>query len=293
MKRLLTTLCVLVIAFSANAQEAFKHLSIGLEAGTVGTGVQLALPIVSDHLVLTAGYNFPNYSFNTTIPYGTGKLSDVISNVNNTLEQVSVPDRLSDPFSQDIQVSLNTRMNFGAAKALLEYYPWKNVSFHIVAGAYFGTDDLLFAELMTDREFWRNINSLQAEVNAIYDKYKEIPEVVAMDHDLLGRLKVTVDGTTYEVKEKNGCAFANASIAIAKVRPYFGIGFGRSIPKSHVAVQFDLGAWYHGHPSLKSDNATAYYDPSAESFNLGAAADLLSGICIWPQLSLKLIIRLF
>ena len=60
MKKLLTSLLLTVMALGVSAQEnmeAFRHLSIGAEAGLHGFGIELATPL-GQHVVLKAGYNF-------------------------------------------------------------------------------------------------------------------------------------------------------------------------------------------------------------------------------------------
>ena len=292
MKKILTTLCVLSATLSVNAQEAFKHLSVGLEAGTTGIGVELALPVVTDHLVLSAGYNFPSFSVNKSTSFNTQDIKAVISTANSTFQNAGITDRISDTFPQETPVNTNARLNFGSIKAMLEYYPWAKSSFHIVAGVYFGMGDFISAEGMTDKDFWSSVKSTQTELNTIYDKYKDNPQVKGMDHDILGKLKANIDGETYTFKEKNGCASFNAQLAIAKIRPYVGIGIGRSIPKSHFSVQGDLGVWFHGKPSLQSDNTTNY-DPSAQTIDIGSALDIAKKVSVWPQLSVRLIYRIF
>lgn len=292
MKRILTTICILAAAMSANAQEAFKHLSVGLEAGTTGFGVELALPIATDHLVLTAGYNFPSFSVNAGIPFSTSKIKNVIDNANSTLQAAGISDRINDTFSQETTLDANFGLNFGAAKAMLEFYPMKNSSIHLVAGVYCGTGDFISAEGMTDKNFWNSVKSAQADVNSAYDKYKDDPKVSGIDHDVLGKLKANIDGKTYTFKEKDGCAALDAQIAVANIRPYVGVGIGRSIPESRFSIQTDLGVWFHGKPSLQSSNETTY-DPSAVTVDLGSAMEIAEKISVWPQLSFRLIYSIF
>ena len=52
MKKIILSLTVLAAAVSANAQEAFRHLGVGFEAGTAAAAVNVSVPVVTDHLVL-------------------------------------------------------------------------------------------------------------------------------------------------------------------------------------------------------------------------------------------------
>lgn len=292
MKKTLITLCALATILNANAQEAFKHLSIGLEVGTTGGGVELALPIVTDHLVLTAGYNFPNIAVNSNFSFSTQAVKDVIANANNKLQQAGISDRITDTFSHDTRLDAKANLNFGAIKAMLEYYPWKKSSFHIVAGAYFGMGDFISVNGMTEKNFWTSIKTTQTEIDAIYDKHKSNPQISGMDHDVMGKLKANVDGKTFMLTEKDGCGHFDAQLAIAKIRPYVGIGIGRSIPETHFSVQGDLGVWFHGTPSLQNSSSIAY-DPTARNIDLGSALTTVKKISVWPQLSFRLIYKIF
>lgn len=292
MKKILSIICILAAAMSANAQEPFKHLSVGLEAGTTGFGVELALPIAAEHLVLTAGYNFPSITVNKGIQFNTTEIKNVINNANNTLQDAGFPERISDTFSKETTLDADFGLNFGAVKAMLEFYPSKNSSFHFVAGVYCGTGDFISAKGMTDRNFWSSVQSAQADVNSAYEKHKDDPKVSGIDHDVLGKLKANINGKTYSVKEKDGCGSIETQIAVANIRPYVGVGIGRSIPESRFSIQGDLGVWFHGKPSLQSSNETAY-DPSATTVDLGSALDIAEKISVWPQLSVRLIYSIF
>ena len=292
MKKTFLSICILSVAVGANAQEAFKHLSAGLEVGTTGIGVELALPIVTDHLVLTAGYNFPSISIKRDFSFDTQNVKNLVGTVNNKLQTAGLPERITDKFAQSTTVNANAKLNFGAVKAMIEYYPWKKSSFHIVAGAYFGIGDFIGADGMTEKSFWSDLKAAQTEINTLYEKYKTNPQISGIDHDLMGKLKANVDGKTIQLNEKDGCGALNAKLAVAKVRPYVGIGVGRSIPNSHFSVQGDFGVWFHGTPSFQSDNTVAY-DSSAKVIDIESALTTIKKVNMWPQLSIKLIYRIF
>ena len=79
-------------------------------------------------------------------------------------------------------------------------------------------------------------------------------------------------------------------LRVAKLRPYFGIGFGRSVPRKRVGFQFDVGVWYHGTPELSSSYETAY-DPDADA--LFADISLLDRLVLYPQVTLRLTYKIF
>jgi len=75
------------------------------------------------------------------------------------------------------------------------------------------------------------------------------------------------------------------------VKPYLGIGIGRTIPKSRVSCRLDLGVVYQGKYKIESDNV------SKEGIELAneKAADFDFPDEIlkwWPKLSFSLIYRI-
>lgn len=285
MKRIILTIMVLAAAASANAQEAFKHLGAGLEVGTTGAGVQLALPVVTDHITVKLGYNFPNIKYTYETSMDISSINQTINDVNSEIAQAGGTDFITTQFNNNLNLEAPLSVNLGAFKAMFEYYPWAKSSFHFVLGAYFGNADFLHADAYTDASFWSSYKSLISEVNSVNQKYQSVPGYTAYT---VKEIKGNVNGTTFAVSEKDGRGQIDAGLAVMQARPYFGIGFGRSVPNHRVSAQFDLGAWYHGTPSLSS-NAT--YDPNAGSMDVDMST--IENVKFFPQVSLGLVVRLF
>ena len=55
--------------------------------------------------------------------------------------------------------------------------------------------------------------------------------------------------------------------------------------KKRVGFQFELGAWMHGKPTIKSSSEVSY-DPSAEGID--GVGDVMSKIQFWPQMTFRL-----
>ena len=283
MKKLLVIAAALSIsAGAANAQDAFKHLSVGLEIGTTGAGVELALPVVTDHLVLKAGYNFPNANLNVStnlnISEFSSDINDFVNDANDILADLGETDRLL-TLPNTTKVDVNGSVNLGSFKAMLEYYPSKKSSFHITAGVYVGGKDNLISAGCDFSEVW---NVYQADV-AVANKYAS--ELEDAGAGSIPDPKFSLNGKSYQLKNS-----VDAGIKIAKARPYLGIGFGRSIPETHFGFQFDLGVWYHGKPEISSSNEIKY-DASYVDFDLDLSK--MEKICVYPQLSFRLIYRIF
>ena len=166
-KPILIISLALMLPGLVRAQEAFNSLSIGLEVGTTGIGVELAMPLVTDHLVLKGGLTAPSLS----IPYSTtvdaSGFNGMLDDVNSQLAASGVPDRIYSDFG-NIGVDASAVLNLSSAKLLLEYYPFKKSSFHLVAGAYFGmgTGNLVSLRAQSDTRFLSDLNGLRAELSA-------------------------------------------------------------------------------------------------------------------------------
>ena len=64
MKKLIVTVAAFLgIVLGLNAQQAFKSLAIGFEAGTTGLGVEVAVPIVTNRIVLKGGLTSPSLTY--------------------------------------------------------------------------------------------------------------------------------------------------------------------------------------------------------------------------------------
>ena len=286
-KILLAIIALLGIQSAAWAQKAFQSLSFGIEAGTAGIGVELAMPLVTDHLVLRAGFNAPSISASQDFDISMAEVNSSIATVNSNLEAAGLPDRITTTFD-DMKLNVTSTLNLSTVKAMLEYYPFRKSSFHITAGVFYGMEgSYLSATATTDKTFWSNYKSLQTEVNAINEKYKDVPGYTPAD---ISTVNVNTDGKTLQVQEKDGAGYMDAAIDIPRLRPYLGLGFGRSVPGRRVGLQLDLGAIYMGAPSLSSGNEVAYDGDAQEVMPNGLTLDDFK---FWPVASLRLTFRLF
>jgi len=294
MKKLFILVAIIQASASTiGAQEAFKHLGMGLEVGTTGAGVEVSFPLVTDHLVIKGGYNFPSFSINKSFDVSTKTLNDNIQEANTKLQNKGVPsaELIKTTFNNPEPLSCSAKAKLGAAKLMLEYYPSKKSSFHITAGIYIGSGDFVTIAGRSTEAFMTSYNSLCTEVNTLKGKYgqtiKELEDIHPED-----ALKYNIGEKTYQLTQKDGKACIDATFNVAKVRPYLGIGFGRSIPGTRCGFQVDLGAWYHGKPALNVPGQVKY-DSAAPSFMDQKTLDIIGKIVVYPQLTFRFTCRLF
>ncbi len=271
---------------AASAQQAFENLSFGVEAGTVGVGVELALPVVTDHIVVKAGFNAPSLArtFRSELPMDEANAT--VDRINAQFAGLGIDESIAARLP-DAGISVRPVLNLSTAKLMFEYYPFRKSSFHITAGAYFGMgDNFLSATVSADDAFWSEYGALAAEVDALNAEYRGTPGYV--EYSLPG-IRFSLGDRTFELAEQDGGASLEARLDIARVRPYLGLGFGRSVPRGNIGFQLDLGVWYHGVPALVSSSETAF-DPSAVS--LTGDISLLDRLVLYPQLSIRLIYKI-
>lgn len=287
-KTFLVSVLLSVAGMSAWAQNAFSSMSIGLELGTTGVGVELALPIVTDHLVLKGGFMAPSLSIPYSMTISSNEVNTILDGVNSNLALSGVQEGIQTRFS-DVRLDAAAVLNFSSARVMLEYYPFRKSSFHLVAGAYFGMgDNLLGGTVHSDEQFLSDLNAARAELEAINAQHEGVPGYQAVDFP---EMVFNFGGKSYQVGEEEGRMVFAADLAIAKVRPYFGLGVGRSVPEGHFGFQFELGAWYHQRPRIVSDYELAEYRPDAPELEFDMS--LLDYFMIYPNISLRLIYKIF
>ena len=139
----------------------------------------------------------------------------------NTDANVSGDDGMDYSGTVDIKGALKrTQLSFK-----LDCYPFPNSSsFFLTAGAVFGGDKLIKITGPSD----------------------EFAALVAMGNELgieIGDYRIPID--------KNGNVAGG--VKVSGFRPYFGLGFGRLIPKKRIGFRFELGAQIHGNQKVYAD----------------------------------------
>lgn len=271
MKKTISLLAtLLLLSVGAKAQSVpgtdnyiFTHIGGSVSVGTDGIGLDVAAPI-TPYVSLRAGVSFfPRIKYT----------------------------------KDDISYTLNGKQGYGTVEAklnkidgkiLFDAYPFGLAnSFHITAGLFMGTSDLVNASFTEDP-----ISPIGAGISKNLPNGEQwIVEAIGSDaaHGVPGVLDLKL--TTNSVK------------------PYLGIGFGRAIPKKNLGVAFDLGVQFHGTPqvegkaSLTTMSGTQYQWMELESrdfhfdesFNkdVDDAFKIIHKVKVWPVLNIRLTGRFF
>jgi len=227
----------------------FDHLGANLSVGTDGIGIELAAPI-THYAAVRAGFNFfPKIKVTPTVKY-TNDFRD---------------DPMSEYFGEEkLSTRVQGKFNWMNGKVLVDAYPFESVAFHVTAGIFFGTSEIMQVE---------NLDPIHRKDP---DSGIEIGDYII---------------------HENSEGIAKANVKINSVKPYVGIGFGRAIPKKRIGVSMDLGVMFHGKPTFNAYSPTDDLWVKATSSDTGnedgGAIDIISRVKVWPVLNIRLTGRIF
>lgn len=280
MRKTLSIVLVALAAFNVSAQdnmEAFRHLSVGAEAGLHGFGVELAMP-VQKHLVLKAGYNWaPSGDLvNTNINLDTKDLKDVQETYDPVLH-------FQNKFGDEAVISSGVRMGLTNLKAMLNWYPFTTGRFYLAGGVYYTPsanqdDPFLRISGNTTENDWAALQELREKTQDDYE------------------IALTIGEEKYPVVEKDGCGYMQADFKMDPLKYYIGMGLGRCVPNKVVGLQLELGAMiYHNSVLYCQDKKVGSIMDAAEGLGNDAQEILeyVDKYPIYPQLTLRLSFRLF
>lgn len=242
---------VLMSAVAANAQEdknLFNHLSVGVTAGTPGFGVDVAMPI-GHYVQARAGFaTFPKIKADTDLD----------------INMMDVPG-----YSFPQTLGIEGKTGFTNGKLLVDVYPFKSSSFHVTAGAYFGSSSVVEA-YNKEAGVLKDIADYNATATAGNQVGYELGDYL---------LKPDAEGNV------------NAKIETAGFKPYLGLGFGRAVPKKRVGFMFELGCMFWGSPKLYCNGDRLTEDNVGG--DEGGIIKTMSKITVYPVLNFRLCGRIF
>jgi len=233
MKKLIIIL-LLLSAVSAQAQRrgrnehVFNHLSLGVNLGTTGIGVEVGAPLGPIVSFRGGADFFPAFSVTKQINY---KRPSVLNNVPPALMEeryVNIPE-------YGAEVDVVGKPSLCQGKILFDIYTSRDTRFHFTVGTYFS--DNIMATLKAKDKTIAAVELYNQDIkDGIIKPEPNYPDGIQLK---LEGYPLTLDKGRAEV-----------DLTYNKVRPYFGIGWGRVIPRKAINCTFDLGVSYHGTPKL-------------------------------------------
>ena len=273
------TLCV-----SAQVNmEAFRHLSVGVEAGLQGFGVELAIPI-QKHFVLKAGYNWmPSGDLLTTdLNLSTSDLKIAQEQYENRHPSYKFTNR----FDEESKMNAGLQLGLTNFKAMINWYPVVSGRFYIVGGVYYTPearkDDPFIGlnghTLEKDQAALEELNRVEHEENSSAPARK---------------MYMKIGNESYAVDADGNMA---VEFKMDPLKYYVGMGVGRCIPNRLMGLQLEVGTMIYRNSVLKcQDREVGSITVAAESLGNDAKEilDYVDKYPIYPQVTLRLSFRLF
>lgn len=279
MKHIIHSLIILIAmmfaATGAQAQDAdkihaedglFNHLSIGLNTGLTGAGIDVAMPV---HKIVTvragiSGWNIGDIKFKAI-----NTASEIIS------MQMVEEDAIRRAQMVD-KVELAVNPNFWNLYLLGEVHPFKNQPFYFSAGLFVGSQNFVH---------FRNTN--EGALGFLYDANQKVE-----DYNRLYRTNYPPIGLKFGdyifTADENGNI--DVRMKTNAVKPYIGVGFGQHLAKTHrVSLAVDAGLLFWGTPKFVLNNGTEIDSSGRNSGITGA----LKWLKAWPNIQVRVAYKIF
>ena len=273
--RLIVLIAILFTATGTKAQYAdkihaedglFNHLSVGLNIGLTGTGIDAAMPV---HKLVTvragiSGWGIGNIKFKA------------INTASEITETAMVEDDAVKRAQLEDKVELAIKPNFWNFYVLGEVHPFKNQPFYFSAGLFIGSQNFLH---------FRNTN--EGALGFLYDANQKVE-----DYNNIFRTNYLPIGLKFGdyifTADENGNI--DVRMKTNAVKPYLGVGFGQHIAKNHrVSLAVDAGLLFWGTPKFMLNNDTEIKSSGKNSGITGA----VSWLKAWPNIQIRVAYKIF
>ena len=244
----------------------FNHLSVGLNVGLTGLGIDAAMPV---HKLVTVKAGF------SIMPIGDIKFKAINTSTDITQTQMVEDDAVKRAQMVD-KVELALKPNLWNFYLLGEVHPFKNVPFYFAAGLYIGSKHLIH---------FRNTN--ENALGFLYDANQKVE-----DYNRLFRTNYPPIGLKFGdyvfTADKDGNIDVRMKTNV--VKPYIGIGFGQQLAKYHrLSLAVDAGLMFWGTPKFVLNNDVEIKSSGKNSGITGA----LSWLKAWPNLQIRVAYKIF
>ena len=262
-------------AIGAQAQNAdkiheedglFNHLSVGLNTGLTGAGIDVAMPV---HKLVTVRAGFSGWNL------GDVKFKSINTATEVTSMQMVEEDAIKRAQMVD-KVELAAKPNFWNFYVLGEVHPFNNQPFYFSAGLFFGSQNFIH---------FRNTND--GALGFLYDANQKVE-----DYNRLYRTNYPPIGLKFGdyifTADENGNI--DVRMKTNAVKPYIGIGMGQHFAKTHrVSLAVDAGLMFWGSPKFVLNNGTEIDSSGSNS----GITNVLSWLKAWPNIQVRVAYKIF
>lgn len=272
---LIILIAMMFVAAGTQAQDAdkihaedglFNHLSIGLNTGLTGAGIDVAMPV---HKIVTVRAGISGWN-----------IGDIKFKAINTASEITSMQMVEEDAIRRAQivdkVELAANPNFWNLYLLGEVHPFKNQPFYFSAGLFVGSQNFVH---------FRNTN--EGALGFLYDANQKVE-----DYNRLYRTNYPPIGLKFGdyifTADENGNI--DVRMKTNAVKPYIGVGFGQHLAKTHrVSLAVDAGLLFWGTPKFVLNNGTEIDSSGRNSGITGA----LKWLKAWPNIQVRVAYKIF
>lgn len=304
MKRRTTLLLLLFLtAFSKSyciepTRSPFKYLEVGVNASTMGVGIDFSTPI-NNYLGLRGGYTFMP-KFTLSMEFGVG-----IENDTPTTEDGEVIESKFDKMANIVEGLTGSKVNdhvtmlaqptMSNFKLFVDVHPFNNKHWRFTTGFYAGPSTI--ARVSNSAEDMPTLYAANM-FNNMHDKAVMDEPVISwngMDfyagEALLeyGRLGFAVgnraDGTVYKIEPNEFC-MVSVEARTNMFKPYLGFGYSGGNKKTHLNLECGLLFWGGAPDIITHDGTNLTYDISNIEGRIGKYINLARQFTAYPIISI-------
>ena len=272
---LIILIAMMFAATGAQAQDAdkihaedglFNHLSVGLNTGLTGAGIDVSMPV---HKLVTVRAGISGWN-----------IGDIKFKAINTASEITSMQMVEEDAIRRAQivdkVELAANPNFWNFYLLGEVHPFKNQPFYFSAGLFVGSQNFVH---------FRNTN--EGALGFLYDANQKVE-----DYNRLYRTNYPPIGLKFGdyifTADENGNI--DVRMKTNTVKPYIGVGFGQHLAKTHrVSLAVDAGLLFWGTPKFVLNNGTEIDSSGRNSGITGA----LKWLKAWPNIQVRVAYKIF
>ena len=244
----------------------FNHLSVGLNYGTTGANVDVAMPV---HKLVTVRAGIGGW------PVGNIKFKATNTATEITEMQMVEEDAIRRAQMVD-KVELELKPNFWNFYLLGEVHPFKNQPFYFSAGVFIGSQNFFH---------FRSTND--GALDYLYDANQKVEDYNQLYHTKYPPIGLQFGDYVFTADEDGNI---DVRMKTNAVKPYLGIGLGQHFAKKHrLSLAVDLGLLFWGSPKFVLNNGTEI-DSSGKNAGIGS---VLSWLKAWPNLEIRVGYKIF
>lgn len=288
-----------------------NHLSIGAEVGTLGLGLDLALPVTEWARIRTGVSYFPKFS--VPLDFSITSYRDGAINAGNFAKMQEIMEGITG-IKVDENVDMEGKPNLFNFKFLIDIYPIQSDRrWRVTTGFYIGSSTIaraqntiyempsLLAMNIYNRFYDFLVNDKYFDEPLYGDFYLDPDQAMILREKMekQGEMGIHVgdfkDGTPYMMKpDEDGLVKARA--LVNRFRPYIGVGFGSSLnKKNNLYFDVDLGMMmWGGRPQIMThQNVDLTNDVVDITGKPGDYINTIKKFAVYPVLTFRISYNLF